>query len=99
MTRQKFNINGKNMETFEIKQESLIDDILDMIITRRALRDAKADFFYLWAQCKTQQEAFDTARAIDFFVFAVGEELEEVEHNLVTKLLAYPHRASVFTLS
>jgi len=87
------------MESFEIKQQSLVDDILDMISTRRLLRAIKSDFFELWAHCGTQREAKEFADSIDFFVFAVGNELEEVEYNLVTKILAYPHRANVFKLN
>jgi len=87
------------MEIIAIKQQSLIDDIIDMISTRRLLRAIKSDFFELWAHCGTQREAKEFADSIDCFVFAVGEGLEEVEYNLCTKLLAYPHRASVFKLS
>lgn len=87
------------METFEIKQASLVDDILDMISTRRTLEAAKAVFFDAWSRCETQREAVEKAMAIDFFIFAVDDELEEIEYNLVTKLLAYPYRASVFKLS
>jgi len=87
------------METFEIKQPSLVDDILDMISIRRSLRAVKTDFFELWGNCKTQAEALEFAKSIDFFAHHIGVELEEVEYNLVTKILAYPHRASVFKLN